>query len=351
MSKPTKAAVIGVGQMGKNHARIYSELPGVELVAIADANQQIAQQISLQYNTKAYQNSEDLLKNEQPDIVSIAVPTTLHHTVAAQAIGHSCHVLIEKPITSNEAKAQDLIDRAKSAGVKLMIGHLERFNPAIRELRKRLLRNELGQIYYLETHRLGPPPAQQISTGVTLDIAVHDLDLIQFVTGRNIEQINASVRHFQHNEHEDWMHSTLTTNGNITASVNCSWLSPVKVRELSVVGAKGLFHVNLLTQDLSHSEVRMQPQQGWEMLSVLQGHAEGQLTKFSLDKQEPLRAEIESFIDSIRENTKTPIPGEDGLNIIRIANAILRSAAEETTVTLIKEDSSAEKTSKVNYAA
>lgn len=328
MSK-VKVAVIGVGQMGNNHARVYSQMPQVDLVAIADSNNEIAVKASKQWNTKSYKTSLDLLRNEKPDIVSLAVPTHLHYRIAKEVISHKCHLLLEKPISDNELDARKIISYAKKNKVHLMIGHIERFNPAIQALQKQLCNKELGKLYYLEALRSGPAPIQFMNCGVTLDIAVHDLDIFQFVTGNIIEYVNATTSKIINEEHEDWMHGTLFFDKNLMATIHCDWLSPIKRRQLSVFGAAGTFMVDYIAQSLVFHKDDVGSDGSIRRTSI----------QHAIKRREPLVIEIETFIKSILNHKKSPVSGEDGLVALEIANRILFSAKRGKTIAVRQKQS------------
>lgn len=321
-----KAAVIGVGQMGHNHARIYSQIPQVELVAIADRDIKTALKVSKQYNTKPYSNVLELLRQERPDVVSVAVPTHLHYAVATEVISHGCHLLLEKPITDHEDQAQKIIDQAQKNHVQLMVGHVERFNPAVQALREQLKNKKLGTIYYLEARRSGPGPNKPMHCGVTLDIAVHDLDIFPYITGRRIEYVSAATSKIINKTYEDWMHSTLFLSQGIMATLHCDWLTPNKKRRLSVTGSAGTFVVNYISQDLVFYKDKI--------------GRDGDIKRYSIHhaikKKEPLLVEIETFIKSIQEKKKSPVTGEDGLAALKAARLILYSAQQNKKIAVPK---------------
>ena len=172
------AAVIGVGAMGKNHARIYFDIDNINLLAVADTDEKKAKNIAKKYGCKAYTDYKEMLSNESLDIVSVAVPTQMHKEVAFDAIKKGINVLIEKPIAPSVKEGKEIIDFAEGKNVKLMIGHIERFNPAIIELKRRLAENELGKVFKIDINRIGTFPNRIRDVCVVNDLAVHDLDLI-----------------------------------------------------------------------------------------------------------------------------------------------------------------------------
>ncbi|NMB59984.1 MAG: Gfo/Idh/MocA family oxidoreductase, partial [Chloroflexi bacterium] len=183
MTGPLKTAVIGVGSMGKNHARVYSELAEANLVAVSDANAATAEAIGKTFGAAAYSDYRELLEKEKPEAVSVAVPTAMHEQVVTDVLNSGANVLVEKPIAATIEEGQRLIALAKQKNLKLQVGHIVRFNPAIQELKKRLNAGELGRIYQVFCRRAGPFPARIRDVGVVIDLAPHDVDIIRFLTG------------------------------------------------------------------------------------------------------------------------------------------------------------------------
>lgn len=177
-----KAAVIGAGAIGRHHVRNYHEIPHVELVGVSDLDEaQVAQIVRNYAGVKGYKDFEKLLDEQKPDLVSICVPTQHHYVVAEQVIARGVHLLIEKPITETVEQAEKLIAQADAAGVTLTVGHIERFNPAIIELKRHLDENRLEKVFRVQARRMGPFPARIRDVGVVIDLATHDLDMIRYV--------------------------------------------------------------------------------------------------------------------------------------------------------------------------
>ena len=175
-----KVAVIGVGSMGKNHARVYNELPNTQLVAVSDSDVKNAESVAARLGVHAYSDHRQMLESERPDAVSIVVPTALHETVATDALNAGAHILVEKPITATLEEGKRLIQRANTLGRKLMVGHIVRFNPAIQALKQKLQAGDLGRIFQIFCRRAGPFPARIRDVGVVIDLAPH---VIGFILG------------------------------------------------------------------------------------------------------------------------------------------------------------------------
>lgn len=327
-----KVAVIGVGSMGKNHARIYSELPQTRLVAVADINIQAAEWVAARYGGKAYADYRQMLEREKPEAVSIAVPTALHSQVACIVVEAGAHVLIEKPIAASLEEGESIIRRARSSGRQLMVGHIVRFNPAIQALKKKLENGDLGRIFQISCRRVGPFPARIRDVGVVIDLAPHDLDLMRYLTGCNPLRVFAETSQRIHTEHEDLLLGLLRFPDGITGTLEINWLTPAKVREVFVLGERGLFKVDDLTQDLFFYENGQASENLWSTLQTLKGVSEGAMIRFPLQRYEPLKAQLEAFVTSILNDTPVPVSGEDGLAALRLSLALIESGVKHQVV-------------------
>ena len=319
-----KVAVIGVGSMGQNHARIYANHENVELVAIADPNKEFLERVARKCNTKMYLDYKEMLEKEEIDAVSIAVPTKFHHEVATHVLNLKKHVLLEKPIASHENEASQIIECANQNNVKLMIGHIERFNPAIIELKKRL--HELGEIYKVDVQRIGPFPARITDVGVIVDLSVHDIDVINYLIDNHPQRIYAETQQKLHPSHEDSVTALLKYSSGMVATITVNYLSPTKIRQLQISGSKGMFKVDYLSQELYFYENPGCSPDNWDSVT------EGDMRKINIQKREPLLAEIEAFLTCIKENEESPVTGVHGLQVLKIAHDLLNSAKESKII-------------------
>jgi predicted dehydrogenase len=329
-----RVAVIGVGMMGRNHARIYAELPDVQLVGIADADVGAAEGIVQRYGGTAYTDYRRMLEEQRPDAVTIAVPTEDHYDVAIQAIEHGCHLLIEKPIAFSIEQGEQMIAAASAAGVCLMVGHIERFNPAVGALKEMLAQGQLGRIFQVDARRQSPFPARVRDVGVVIDLAVHDLDVMRYISGSEIVRVFAETERRIHSTNEDLLSGVLRMQDGAVGTLQVNWLTPAKVRELYVTGEKGMFRVDYLTQDLYFFENAIASGLTWETLRMLRGVSEGQMTRYVVAKREPLRAELEAFLVAVRGEADVPVSGEDGLKVLKLAQAIVTSGMEHRAIML-----------------
>ena len=321
-----KVGVIGVGSMGQNHARVYFNSDNAQLVAVADPFPEQLERVARHYNTKAYLNYRDLLQHENIAAVSIAVPTGLHHEVALAALEAGKHVLLEKPIASTEEEASSIISKVAEKNLKLMIGHIERFNPALQELKKRLQQKELGEIYKIDVQRIGPFPSRITDVGVIVDLSVHDVDIINYLIEDFPCRVYAEMQQKLHPYHEDSVTALLRYRQGVLAVLNINYLSPTKLRQLRIFGKKGMFLVNYLDQELFFYENKGFTSDNWESVT------EGDMKKIIISKKEPLQVEIEAFLAAVKDNTAVPVSGRQGVEMLTIAQSILKSAQEKKIV-------------------
>lgn len=327
-----KAVVIGVGSMGQNHARVYRELPETRLVAVVDESASRAESIGSLYGCAFYTDADEMLQVETPDIASVAVPTTAHYAAAGAALQAGCHVLVEKPIAATESEALSLIRLAKQYKRQLMVGHIVRFDPAVQELRSHLESGEMGHIYQIKSRRLGPFPDRIRDVGVIIDLATHDLDIARHITGRPITRVYCEVARRLHSTHEDMVVGTMRHSDGTVGLIDINWLTPSKVRELTVTGEGGMFVVDYLTQDLYFYENSAAEAVEWDRMAMIKGVNEGRMIRFPVRRSEPLKLELQAFSRAVLDETTVPVPGRDGLDALTVAMAMLKSGSEHQPV-------------------
>jgi UDP-N-acetylglucosamine 3-dehydrogenase len=327
VTAPVKVAVVGAGSMGSNHLRVLAEMPEpqVHLVGVAEPYEPALARATSRFHIPGFTNYRDLIAETQPDLVSVVVPTHLHFEVAAHALSSGCSVLIEKPITTTVEEAKSLIAIASTRGVRIAVGHVERFNPAVIALKQLLDSGGLGKVYHVNARRLGPFPPRIRDVGVILDLATHDLDVMRYLTGSEIVRVVAESQQRIHQSHEDMIIGLLRFANDVVGVLDVNWLTPTKVRELSVTGERGMYLVNYLTQDLYFYE-NDYTATNWDALRSISGVSEGTMTRLKVTKGEPLRLEYESVLKSLVDGGPMTVSGEDGLAVL--ASAIeIRAAA------------------------
>jgi UDP-N-acetylglucosamine 3-dehydrogenase len=310
-----KVGVIGAGAMGKNHIRIYSEMPDVELAGISDIDKDLVESLAQQYDTKAYTDYKEMLASGL-DAVSIVVPTKMHRQVATDAVESGAHVLVEKPIADTVENANAIIDKAKENDRLVMVGHIERFNPAVIKLKEIINSGLLGKIVSISTTRVGPYNPRIRDVGVILDIGVHDIDVISHLYGRDVNQVYAVAGADIHS-FEDHATIHMRYDHEFSGLVEVNWLTPHKVRKLTAVGVDGVAYLDYIDQ-------------------TVELHDSGWVRKAKVENKEPLRNELEYFIDCIN-NGKQPNPsGTDGKHALKVSLAAI-SSYKEAKMIEIKE--------------
>jgi len=326
-----KAAVIGVGAMGRNHARIYNEIEATELMAVADVDRECAERAGRIYGARAYTDYREMLDREQPDLLSVAVPTLSHLEVALAALDAGCHILVEKPLARTVEEGRRIVSYAARKGLKLAVGHVERFNPAVTELKQRLEGGELGKVFQVIARRLGPFPSRIRDVGVAVDLATHDLDIMRHLIGARVVRVYAEVGRGIHPMHEDLLLGLLKFENGVVGVLEINWLTPTKVRELSVTGERGMFVLDYLTQDLFFYENDYVNGQ-WHYIDILRGVSEGKMMRLKVHKREPLRAELASFAAAVLNDEAPEVSGEEGLRALALAEKLIESGRERHVV-------------------
>ncbi|MDQ2806589.1 MAG: Gfo/Idh/MocA family oxidoreductase [Chloroflexota bacterium] len=334
MSAPTllRAAVIGAGAMGRNHCRVYRELPGVELVGLADADPGTAERAGKQFGAAHFTTPGALLNATQPDLVTVAVPTMAHLPVALECLAHGAHLLVEKPLAFTVAEGQAIIAAAQAAGRVLAVGHVERYNPALTELKARLDAGALGRVFQMHAQRLGPFPARVRDVGVVVDLATHDVDIMRYLSGSEVTRVYAETARRIHTDHEDLLSGLLRFADGTIGVLDINWLTPTKIRQLTITGEKGMFQVNYLNQDLYFYENDWIHSQ-WDAISAISGVSEGNMLRLRLDRAEPLRRELEHFVAAVRGEPATIVSGEDGLRAVAITQQIVQAGLTGQVIT------------------
>ena len=235
--------------------------------------------------------------------------------------------MVEKPIAYTLEEGRALVEAARRANKLLAVGHIERFNPAVRELRRRVAAGELGRVFQIHARRQGAFPARIRDVGVVIDLATHDLDVMSDVVRSHVERVYAETEQRIHTDHEDMLNALLRFENGVVGVLQVNWLTPTKIRELSVLGERGLFLVNYLTQELTffkNADVDPRPDAKRDLQSV----SEGEMVRFPIAQAEPLRLELESFLQSIDLGRPVEVDGEAGLRALQLALAIIVSAGE-----------------------
>lgn len=319
-----KAAVVGAGTMGSHHARIYAGISDVDFVAIADLDEGARARLAHRHRVRAYADYRVLLDEEEPDLVTVAVPTRLHCQVACEAIRRGVHVLIEKPLALTPDEGRTIVAECARYGVNGMVGHIERFNPAVIEIKRRLGEEELGRVLQVHARRLSPLPGRIADVGVVLDLASHDVDVIRYLISGQVQRVHAELERRSGSEHEDLLSALMRFDSGIIGVLDVNWLSPTKVRQLTVLGEAGMYVADYLTQDL-YLYKNNAASETWGALTYLRGVAEGDMVKIHLNKREPIQAEVEEFVASVRDGREPAPTCSEGLATLELTTRLIES--------------------------
>jgi UDP-N-acetylglucosamine 3-dehydrogenase len=325
---PTRAlrgAVLGLGMIGRHHARLLQASPEVEFAGAVDPDGDRFG--AVHDEAKIFASLDDL---PEVDFAIVAVPTEAHLAAVRALAARGAHLLVEKPLAATSAEAQELIGVVREAGVRAAVGHVERFNPALLELRRRIA--ELGEVLLIRTERVGPFPDRVRDVGVVKDLGTHDLDLVCWLGGAPIASLAAQTSHVMGREHEDLVLVTGRLANGVTFSCNVDWISPTKIRRTRVLGAEGMFEADTLTADLTLYRNGERATAPW--LQQQRGVTEGDMTRFAIAKPEPLGAELQALLAMVRGEESAVVTLAEGLEAVRIAEAVLESARSGETVRL-----------------
>ena len=310
MAEPLRAAVIGVGALGQHHARVYRSLPEARLVGVYDVDQARAAEVAARHSCRAFGRLPDLLA--EAEVVSVAVPTVNHHRVAREVLDHGRHTLVEKPIASTLAEADDLIQAAAARGVVLQVGHIERFNPAVD-----VLRTTVRQPRFIEVHRLGEFSPRSLDIDVVLDLMIHDLDILSSLDGSEATRVDA-VGVPVLTPKVDIANARIRFASGLIANLTASRVSAEKVRKFRVFSPRTYISV-----DFTAREARV-----YRLRESASGPEIGVEHTASPD-EEPLRRQLSAFLRSAREGTPPEVSGSDGRRALALALTILARMSDQ----------------------
>ena len=324
-----RVALIGLGVMGINHARVLQKLNGVELIAVYDSlGTSTVNQSALPLVTSI----EEVIRL-RPDYCVIATPTSSHETIAMTLLEHNINVLIEKPIALDSRASQRIIDKALEKRLVGGVGHIERFNPALIEAKKRIDVGEIGQVYQITSTRIGPNPQRIRDVGVSVDLATHDIDVARWLTDSEYEHISAQIFQRSGIQKEELLCAVGKLSQGIIVNHVGNWLSPVKVRTTFILGELGAFEVDTLNSDLILFEKGSIPVLQAD-LARFKGSVEGQKIQLSFEKPEPLLIEHQEFLNAINGLESNYVSLTSAHSNLIVAEAIVESAANMRMVTL-----------------
>lgn len=315
-----KIGVIGTGSMGKNHARVCSDLPDVDLVGICDVNKDAAKVVAERFNTKAYSSYKDLLG--VVDSVIIATPTQTHFEITNDALSSGKHVLVEKPICDTIKNAEDIVKKAETENLVLAAGHIERHNPAVAFVKEGIRKKKFGEVISLSSKRVSNLPGRIKDVGVILDFGVHDIDVMRFLSGE-VKSVYAKAGVYNKNiRHEDHATVLLNFENDVCGVVEVNWLTPIKIRKLFLTCSEQFVEMDYIDQSVSISSSSFNVVDEMDLYHVPMQFTTNHI---GLEKKEPLKNEIQDFIQAIKTHKEPLATGYDGLMALRIAKNALES--------------------------
>jgi UDP-N-acetylglucosamine 3-dehydrogenase len=310
-------AVIGLGNMGKHHARVYGQLELANLVGVADIDPQRGEQIGNRFHCNSYTDFRNMIENEYIDAVSIAVPTSMHQEVAIFCIERGIHLLLEKPIAATLKEAENISNAAQNKGVILQIGHIEHFNPAVLKLIEILQNGVLGQLLTIVVRRVGITPPQIRDANVIIDLAIHDIELCNFLINRLPEKIYCRAGTGILEDREDYADIFLSYDG-VNVLIQSNWITPVKIRQMHLTGTKGYAELDFIEQKLSLAETVVERDYD-DFGTFVVKLGQSQRLEVPIERHEPLKLEIEHFLKCIENNEKPYIYGRSAIDALRVA--------------------------------
>jgi UDP-N-acetylglucosamine 3-dehydrogenase len=312
-----KACVIGIGNMGRHHARIYAENHQIELKGICDYNEETGKSYSEKYNTQFYNNYIEMLDREKPDLVSLVTPTSTHNEIGKEVLNRGIHLLVEKPIADTVRNAEELIKIAERNNLILLVGHIERYNPGVTAIRDKIDKDFFGKISSIQFQRVGVVPPQIKDTNVVIDLAIHDIDLSNYLIGSTPDNVNANLNNTHLKNRFDSC-DILMSYKNTSSYIQSNWITPVKIRNIIITGEKGYARLNLISQNIELYETIIETEYD-NYGDYIVKFKEPSFSVMEVLEQEPLTLEIDNFINAIKKKEKLRIEPRDALAALSIA--------------------------------
>jgi len=329
MMADLRVGLLGLGMMGRNHARVLSSMEGVELTVVADPG---GDRYGAAGAARLVGSVTEMIRHGI-DMAVVAVPTAGHLEAGLELARAGVPTLVEKPLAVNATEAALLVDAFESAGLVNAVGHIERCNPALIALRSRLEHGELGDIYQVATRRQGPFPNRVADVGVVKDLATHDIDLTAWVIQSPYAVVAAQSAHKSGREHEDLISITASMADGTVASHLVNWLSPLKERVTVVTGERGSFVADTLHGDLTFHENGSIATE-WDQVATFRGVTEGDSIRYAIPKPEPLRVQHERFRLAVLGKGNDVVTMREGLTTVRVADAAIQAAREHRSILL-----------------
>ena len=325
-----KTGVIGVGSMGQNHARVLSEVSN--LVGISDPNPVQGKKIADKFGVPWFKKIDDLLPLTQA--VSVAVPTSFHLEVSEKVIDYSNHLLVEKPLAGNSKDASKIVSLASNKGVILSVGHVERHNPVVKIAKEKIVTGAWGEIISMSSCRVSNFPDRIHDVGVLFDLAIHDIDICNYLAGSSITSVFASGGS-KRAEHEDHVNLILQHDNNIISKCETNWLTPMKIRNLVITTSTHYVTIDFQNQSIitKNSEYH-----NVDKSNLYDINLSVETQELPIIKNEPLKLEIQDFLSAILNNTSPLVTGDDGLEVVRISEFAMESLKNRKNIIIREKD-------------
>ena len=330
--KKLRAGLVGLGMMGRHHARVLGSLDGVELVAVCDP---MGDAHNVAGGRPVFTKVSDLIA-AGIDYAMVAAPTAFHEELALELAAAGIHALIEKPLAVDTPAAKRIQEAFAAKGLVGAVGHIERYNPALQQLRARLDAGELGAVYQIATRRQGPFPSRIADVGVIKDLATHDIDSTAWVARSKFISVSAQTAHKSGRPHEDMVAAIGKLENGIITNHLVNWLTPFKERLTIVTGERGALVADTLTADLTfYANASVDTQ--WDSVAAFRGVSEGDVIRYAFAKPEPLRTEHEVFRDAVLglpSAVERIVTMEQGLATVAVASAMIDSSKNGSVISL-----------------
>lgn len=304
--RQVKVGVIGLGVMGSNHVRVINDIEGAKLVAVCDIREEVAKATADKYHCSYYQDSEKFYSDSDADVTIIATPTVTHKDLALMALEYDKHLLVEKPLAANVEDAKEICSKASSKDVFLTVGFIERFNPAVIEAKRLLKSGRIGYPILMTARRVSKWPKRIGDVGVVVDLATHDIDIARYMFEKDPVDVYASMGSLRHS-FEDYANILLRYDNGETAFIETNWLTPHKLRKLTITGSEGLISLDYISQEIDIEN-------------------DSELVRPRLEYCEPLRLELCHLVSCVRNGAEPLVTGEDGVKVLQIAELALESS-------------------------
>ena len=325
-----KIGVIGTGSMGKNHTRVCSETENVEFVGIVDKDKIIAENIAKRFGIKAFGDYREMISEIDAAIVS--TPTVTHHMIALDLLDNGKHVLVEKPICNDIDEAKELVKKAEKERLVLAVGHIERHNPAAKFVKDALDEKKFGELITLTSKRVSNFPGRIKDVGVMMDLGIHDIDIMHFLAGE-VKSVYAKAGKFNKNiDYEDYANIILNFENEVCGIIEVNWLTPMKIRKMYLTCSENFVEIDYMDQSVTISSSSFKKINEMDLYHV---PIQYNVNQVALEKREPLKNEIEDFVNAIETNRQPLATGDDGLMALKIAEAATKSykKGEEVKIT------------------